>query len=183
MSRSAVRYRPSTSPMARHSQPMRLPGRRAKTTAPTVAKAKKGTQNATPTIKLTGGEPVVGQQEPNQEPLAQDDQRPQAPGEPGCRARTEAVASRPLHDTAPHRATLAPCRVLLCDDVAALPPPVPMLRSCHCRRVKIEDMSRWHSVLFAWLVQPRYRGMDLPVMPPVAPMLARSVGSLGHSGS
>ena len=37
-------------PMAQHSQPMRLPGRRARTTAPTVAKAKKGTQIATPTI-------------------------------------------------------------------------------------------------------------------------------------
>ena len=111
-------------PMARHSQPMRLPGRRAKTTAPTVAKAKKAPKMQ-PHDQLTGGEPVVGQQEPNHEPLAQDDQRPQAPGEPGCRARTEAVASRRLHDTAPHRATLAPCRALLCDDVAALPPPYP----------------------------------------------------------
>jgi hypothetical protein len=37
-------------PMAQHSQPMRLPDRRARITAPTVAKAQKGTQSAIPTI-------------------------------------------------------------------------------------------------------------------------------------
>jgi hypothetical protein len=37
-------------PMAQHSQPMRLPGRRARMTAPTVAKAKKGTHSATATL-------------------------------------------------------------------------------------------------------------------------------------
>jgi hypothetical protein len=67
-------------PMAQHSQPMRLPGRRATITAPTLAKAKKGTQIATPTLNSRVESPSLASRNPITSPSARitSSHRPQA---------------------------------------------------------------------------------------------------------
>jgi hypothetical protein len=67
-------------PMAQHSQPMRLPGRRATITAPTLAKAKKGTQIATATLNSRVESPSLASRNPITSPSARttSSHRPQA---------------------------------------------------------------------------------------------------------
>src|SRR4030095_5981460 len=67
-------------PMAQHSQPMRLPGRRARITAPTVAKAQKGTQTAIPAANSWAESPSLASRNPITSPQTRttSSHRPQA---------------------------------------------------------------------------------------------------------
>jgi hypothetical protein len=99
-------------PMAQHSQPMRLPGRRARITAPTVAKAKNGTQVARPEVNswdISASLPSMNAI-PSTSTRTTSSHRPQATQDADC---------------GPMRSRLGPCTALVSEGC-------PVLRSMGC---------------------------------------------------